>query len=105
MKKKKKKKNNKKQKKEVPWCLNGLRLWRCPCCGVGLIPGPGTSMAEGPQCLACWCPGAGGIRDIPQKGPETFCEARELIRQRLEQELCWHLHFSFGSALCKCLWN
>ena len=27
----------------VPWWLSGLRIWHCPCCGAGLIPGPGTS--------------------------------------------------------------
>ena len=31
----------------VPWWLSGLRIQHCPCCSVGLIPGPGTF-------LSCW---------------------------------------------------
>ena len=30
----------------VPWWLSRLRIWHCHCCGLGSIPGPGTS--------ACW---------------------------------------------------
>ena len=31
----------------VPWCLSGLRTWRCHCCGAGSISGPGTSACRG----------------------------------------------------------
>ena len=31
----------------VPWWLSGLRIWHGHCCGVCLIPGPGTSACRG----------------------------------------------------------
>ena len=34
------------EKLGVPWWLNGLRIWHCRCCGVGLIPGPGIFMCR-----------------------------------------------------------
>ena len=33
----------------VPWWCSRVRIWHCYCCGVGSIPGPGTSKNQG-QC-------------------------------------------------------
>ena len=56
--KKKKKKNTEepgpvqtfqKSGKGVLWWLNGLRIWNSHCCGLGSIPGPGTSASLPPK--------------------------------------------------------
>ena len=36
----------KKYKKGVLWWLSRLRIWHCHCCGLSLVPGPGTSVCR-----------------------------------------------------------